>query len=135
MNTTDIRQAILMAADKIERFPGQFDFGETRVPSAPTDCGCALGWFGYFAGTEKDLVVSFVSEGLLGVTDNVFYGRMHSMERPGEAWPAFGADCAACLRRYADTYHPAEPEQHWITSYLRRLSVAGESGQYVGGVA
>lgn len=118
MNTTDIRQAILMAADKIERFPGQFRFSALCVPTDPKGCGCALGWIGYFANAAKDRCVSRVSEGVLGIGSNEFYTRMENMRFPGEDWMIRASDCAACLRRYADAHHPAEPEPDCLDAYM-----------------
>lgn len=135
MNTADIRQAILMAADKIERFPGQFKFRICSVPQGPGGCGCAIGWIGYFSGERPKECVFHVSERVLHVGHTDFYDRMDHLQAPGEYWLLRADDCAACLRRYADTYYPANPEQPWLADYLRRLSVAGKTGQYVGDVS
>jgi hypothetical protein len=108
----DIRQFVLMAADKIHRFPKQFDFWMCSVPSSPNDCGCALGWIGYFADM-RDEAVSIVSEKLLGIDGGAFYGRMDGMNID---WAYSSSVCAATLRRYADTYLPAQSEQREQTS-------------------
>lgn len=103
----DIRQFVLMAADRIERFPDSFDFWACRVPSSTCDCGCALGWIGYFADM-RDEEVSIVSEQQLGIDGGAFYGRMDGISME---WVNSSSACAATLRRYADTYLPAQSDQ------------------------
>ena len=44
----EIREAILAAADQIDRRPHTFVFCEASVPVSEYACGCALGWIGYF---------------------------------------------------------------------------------------
>ena len=51
---TTIREAILKAADHIERNPREFNFSSTSIPSE-RGCGtpgCALGWIGYFGSVS-----------------------------------------------------------------------------------
>jgi hypothetical protein len=99
-SVADVRQFVLMAADKIERFPKQFDFWMCSVPSSPNDCGCALGWIGYFAGRRLE-PVGRASEELLGFDSAVFYDRMDGMNA---RWAYSSSVCAKALRLYADTY-------------------------------
>jgi hypothetical protein len=116
MNT---REAILRSADHIERRPGEFDFDSVDIPDRP-GCGtpgCAIGWIAHFTGYDE--INSRGFDRVLPVTATEFYIRMDEMSggaRPvpgsfsyveGE-WRTSAAVCAATLRRYADTYHPAE---------------------------
>lgn len=119
----NIRQAILKAADHIERNPSAFNFGAVRFPK-PNDCGtpgCALGWIGVFAGLPDMYARSLdrsdswcvlrAAREVLGLpdkchTDSVFYERMD--EVAGTDWRHSAATCARALRLYADRYHPAE---------------------------
>lgn len=105
MNTTDVRQFVLMAADKIERFPGKFVFTAIWVPSDGDGCGCALGWIGYFARRHREPVET-TSIALFGVDGAKFYARMNAVKQDGESWIISASDCAKCLRRYADKYLP-----------------------------
>lgn len=102
MNTRDIRQSILMAADKIERFPHQFEFIQTDIPDSCTGCGCALGWIGYFAGVRG--INANAVELLTGARDtSVFYTRMSEIRH---GWTYEAKACASNMRSYADKYFP-----------------------------
>jgi len=101
-----VRQFVLMAADKIERFPGKFNFGAIWVPSDGDGCGCALGWTGYFARRNGECVED-TSRALFGVDSTAFYRRISALQQDDDCWLIRASDCAKCLRRYADTYLPA----------------------------
>src|ERR1700760_2850261 len=49
----DTYQAILRAADHIDRQPQLFDFERTRIPGNCRTPACALGWIGFFAGRTQ----------------------------------------------------------------------------------
>lgn len=108
----DIRQAILKAAEHIDRSPRDFYFLHTTVPHACGSPGCAIGWIAFFSGEKKQLHVDDALPGTLGITQDEFYDRMTKCG----GGPRYGVDnwkdnsvlCAATLRRYADKYHPAE---------------------------
>ena len=63
----NVYDAIMKAADQIERYPETFDFGASRIPFTfegtlqarmlGKNCpvGCALGWIGHFIGRPKAL--------------------------------------------------------------------------------
>lgn len=105
MNARTVRQHMLMAADKIERFPEQFKFIMIRVPVDRDGCGCALGWLGYFASMH-DKSVEEVSQALLGIGSGEFYSRMNAMDAKPGYWDICASDCSERLRRYADAYFP-----------------------------
>ena len=118
----DTYQAILRAADHIERQPQLFDFERTRVPRNCRTPGCALGWIGFFAGRTEARIramlgLSFLHRGIAIVTVDAgsdpvitvsareFYERMDRLAACD--WRRDAAQCAAALRRYAATYHRA----------------------------
>lgn len=107
-----IRNAILKAADSIERHPGLFKWSSTRV--ANPDCGtpgCALGWIAHYVGCAvwrqkggwnyNALANAMGTDG-----DGEFYSRMSETFR-SHSWRLDATDCASALRAYADKYHPA----------------------------
>jgi hypothetical protein len=125
----NIRDAILKAADHIERNPGEFNFGSTKIPDGP-GCGtpgCALGWIGAFCGVVEAankvqdidscyygwrciaLVCSETDNGkqkpLMRMDSGQFYARMSGLVSD---WMCRADACARALRLYADKYHPAE---------------------------
>lgn len=110
----NIRQAILKAADHIERNPGQFNFMAAGVPHPCGSPGCALGWTGHFMGctdgfnevcSVMGLAITRPELPELGEFD--FYNRMDAINGDnGWRWEA--SKCAATMRLYADKYHPAE---------------------------
>lgn len=109
----NIREAILAAADHIERNPGEFDFHSLETP-AGLSCGtpgCAIGWISFFMGKRREMghVESWraplVAMGVGAYGDDVFYRRMDAVLH--SRWHDNAADCAAALRLYAYKYHPA----------------------------
>lgn len=127
----EIRQAILMAADHIERYPHEFNFMASGRPDRP-NCGtpgCALGWISTFAIEKTSAFMGFSAAcPALGIPENdhqEFYCRLSAAEtnsvRTLGAWsgsPEHWAHktqwhrrpdvCAHVLRLYANKYHPAE---------------------------
>jgi hypothetical protein len=116
----DTYQAILRAADHIQRQPQLFDFERTRIPGNCHTPGCALGWIGFFAGRTQARVramlgLSFLHRGIaivtvdagtepvITVTAREFYERMDKLVA-GD-WRRDAAQCADALRLYAATYH------------------------------
>lgn len=132
-----IYNAIMMAADHIERNPREFDYYCTGVPDAPCGSpGCAIGWVNFFTSTcgpgerllnERWLYISPNSAGrrpisckaALGVDDGKFYARMDELSG---GWRAHALECARALRRYAERHHghekpkPVVPDWNVIAS-------------------
>jgi hypothetical protein len=115
----NIRDAILKAADHIERHPTDFSFNKIFVPSCGTP-GCALGWICAFAGISAgdsiwyERIPGFVQH------SSVFYSRMNDLV--GHAWKRDAAVCARGMRLYADKYHPAEkPERNFARELMAGL--------------
>ena len=103
---TTIRQAILKAADHIERNPDEFDFSTNSIP-ASFHCGspgCALGWIGCNLG-EKE--IGRVAK-KLGHGFGEFLSIIDKLDVYPRNWHKNHLDCAIALRLYADKYHPAE---------------------------
>ena len=106
----NIRNAILKAADSIERYPQLFDFDSIYPPNA--DCGtpgCALGWIAYHLGI-KDWIGA--EDGRvyeeLGIAKNCCFPRLDTVcdsSNPFD-WKYSPELCAKTLRLYADKYHP-----------------------------
>src|SRR5438552_2834077 len=145
-------QAILRAADHIQRHPQLFDFERTRVPRNCHTPGCALGWIGFFAGRTQARVramlgLSFLHRGIaivtldagsdpiITVTALEFYERMDRLAACN--WRRDAIQCANALRLYAATYHQAgvfdpayvafrealsEQTQKWLNSQDSTLS-------------
>jgi hypothetical protein len=108
----NIRDAILKAADHIERHPGDFDFGSAMVPHTCGSPGCALGWLGHFIGGCT--TYRHVCDRVFGIDEYKFYERLTEAEmgpKPDWSYGTWHRDagvCARVLRLYADKYHPAE---------------------------
>ena len=100
----NIREAILMAADTLERHPDLWRWSNCHVPACDTP-GCAVGWIGHFAGCEVRLPIDVVAKEKLGLPhDGYFYDRMNDLV--GRPWSSDLALCVKGLRLYADKYHP-----------------------------
>lgn len=99
-----VYNAIMKAADHIERHPELFNFIEVRVPDCKTPA-CAAGWISHFMGHEP------VGQGITsGVTDvafdtpyGVFTSRMDILKK--HVWRFDPKICADTMRLYAETYH------------------------------
>lgn len=100
----NIRDAILKAADWIEKNPALFDFEVCEVPACGSP-GCAIGWIGHFMGRNagytgfKEIAIS------MGLPDHegTFYQRMDDINA---VWDRDAKACSHTLRLYADKYHP-----------------------------
>jgi hypothetical protein len=120
----DIREAILKAANQIERHPETFEFFSFDKPGCGTP-GCALGWIGAFMNFRHDSVsyAADTAEQVLGIQEGDFYTRMHTVLGGGkldDRWTDDAAMCAWTLRGYADAYHPAAPRDA-IPSSVRAI--------------
>lgn len=108
----NIRQAVLLAADKIERTPDVYKFNAYKVPGADDGgCGtpaCMLGWIALYAGQQAGEEVHTVCERLLGVGSTEFYARVRTVSGTGFCALLGAKEVPAALRAYADKYHPAE---------------------------
>jgi hypothetical protein len=113
MNT---REAILKAADHIERNPHLFRFSRTEIPDCGTP-GCALGWIGFFMGIEVGACILSTQPAI--ASDRDFYDRMTALTDP--FWIVSSETCAKGLRLYANKYHPAEIAEISVSSELNRI--------------
>lgn len=107
----NIYNAIMKAADQIERKPDQFDFMSCNRPKCGSP-GCALGWIGVSADqTIRTVDGDFawtVAENFLQLPDPfAFYSRMKGL-CGSEQWKFSAPLCAATLRLYAEKYHGHE---------------------------
>jgi hypothetical protein len=107
----NIYNAIMKAANHIERHPGEFDFNQIPIPGACGTPGCALGWIGFFYGTGKCAQLDNGYNGahavavLLGFSNaGPFYHRMGELDA-SRRWSCDPSLCARTLRLYAAKYH------------------------------
>ena len=129
---TTVYQAIVNAADHIERNPAAFDFMSVGIPDCDTP-GCALGWIGSFGGLTKSACgFSDAATDLLrlepepldggGITrsnDFTFYNRMDAL-CGNKVWRKAAHVCAATLRKYAEKYH-APAKRDLIPASVREI--------------
>jgi hypothetical protein len=112
-----IYDAILAAADHIEKYPQCFEFTNARVPSDRGDTGCALGWIGYFLNKhaaefpgprhwhdEVALDLLRVPRGYSFLSTSHIYERIECLAGTSR-WMDEADICAKALRRYAKKYH------------------------------
>ena len=147
-----IRDAILKAADHIERNPCSFDFWNNRIPKHCGSPGCVLGWIGFFAGLKDDIgsaqlaVTSYLNtnpqifysdlhdlvgdsnaeRGLPGNTERGFLAK-HGLERGWKTNPSLAVEA---LRKYADWKFPISTP-NWEEIASRRTVLPGEVSQEV----
>ncbi len=115
----NIREAILKAADHIERNKTSLSFMSTQRPSIDGQ-GCPLAWIGFFAGIERRegdhpspylYAHSTVAPLITGLyweeAQKEFFDRMNAL-RGSAGWTCDPRGAAKTLRAYADKYHPAD---------------------------
>lgn len=122
---TSIYNAIMKAADTIERNPDLFNFMSTNAPKP--ECGtpgCALGWIGFHAGYKSAVApdtMAGVAKDLLGLDMSYqFYDRMYDL-KGSKQWKYSANNCAAALRLYADRYHAQKPAFTGIPDSVRQI--------------
>lgn len=116
MKSLSVYQAIMKAADHIERNPREFSFGRVFVPTACGTPGCALGWIDFFLKTSSRVNPGWITSDPLGVDDSLFYARMKELASPH--WVVEASECVAGLRLYAEKYHGYEKPQQRPTSAM-----------------
>jgi hypothetical protein len=117
---SEIRAAILKAADTIERDGDLWNFGEVLVPDCGTP-GCALGWIGFHLGIPVGDPVTRTARVLYGEDHkgNGFYdGRFYrEIKKLGVGIAMCGAsDVPGALRSFADANFPAEKSKAGLDS-------------------
>ena len=106
--TVKIYDAIMKAADHIERHPNDFYYQSNLVPYSCGTPGCALGWIGHFLGLRGSVHTEVLPA--IGLRDLLDF----SMSRMDELVPVFSdwrhdpPECARALRLYAEKYHGHE---------------------------
>lgn len=109
MNT---RQAIIAAANQIDRTPAIFAYFNSRVPSCGSP-GCFIGLIACNAGFPHGESVHELCPALFGVSWDVVYDRVFDLsgralvKNHSVAWCSDPALTARTMRLYADKYHPA----------------------------
>lgn len=129
----DIYNAIMKAADHIERSPQDFNFNAISVPSCGSP-GCALGWIGHFMGFEPNRQCGFALSAvkMLGIPRNelpefIFYARMDKLIKD---WRDDPSTCARGLRLYAAKYHaPVVQPPDWNAIASRQTIGEHEKSQ------
>jgi len=98
----DIYNAIMKAADQVQREPDRYDFGGGMTP----DCGspsCMLGWIGHFLGLKQACNMD-VGKALGLPTTRPFYERVSDL-LGHSGYIRSAADAAQGMRLYAAKYH------------------------------
>lgn len=123
----NIYQAMMLAADQIERSPDLYDFQKVTVPECGTP-GCMIGWTGAFLGLKAGTLLEYMctpQDGVcakIGLSDQqIFYDRLRSL---GETDFHKDAKAAAkALRHYAAHYHSSErdDDRSAFDAFLKRV--------------
>lgn len=110
VEVSNVKLAMLLAAESIEREPALFKFTSVEVPSCGTP-GCAVGWMAFYLremeGEPGELrCVSWdrVSERMGMANEGAFYDRMNEATKSLGEWHTDASVCAAGLRRLAEEY-------------------------------
>lgn len=108
----NIREAILAAADHIERNPGAYNYQSNSKPSCNSP-GCLMGWIGFFAGVEE-AEYGYMGDVCSAVGFDYCDILRFTFAMPDDAYMQLGGlytksapVAAKVLRLYADKYHPA----------------------------
>jgi hypothetical protein len=101
----NIRQAILKAADHIEKTPGAYQFTNNDKPDCGTP-GCMFGWVGVFAGIECGNNLAYVSEVEQALGYRVTGLAKLADEHGISGYTTCPKTAAQLLRLFAGKYHP-----------------------------
>lgn len=111
--TSNIRRAILLAANRVAKTPRLFRFCEVAVPPDCKTPGCFLGWVRYYMGQDDSRTTFNIAPPQMGVSDGEFYSRMDKLSGfvfntpvKSRNWRHSGKLCAKIARLYADEFHP-----------------------------
>lgn len=130
----DIYNAIMKAADHIERHPELFDFETMLVPACGTP-GCALGWTAHFMQFDhEDANVGDFAAKMLPWSEGAFYEKMNRVFGAMRFdWIGDAALCARTMRAYAAKYHaPAPVVPDWNAMAAKQtVSTAARSQELV----
>lgn len=142
-----MREAILKAADHIERTPGCLNWSNGAVPprhmplSESTIPCCPLAWIGYFTERSVSGCHEMVAIDLRS-SSSLFYQELDSFVKGYISWKwwytlaedrlffrisPWATDrqiCADCLRKYADKFFPAKHEG--IPERVKEIFQVGE---------
>jgi hypothetical protein len=132
----EIYDAIMKAADHIERNPALFRFESVYIPGDCGTPGCALGLIGYFLGISEDraaqecggthtvphIAVQYLKTSWIDLfrhdeSSSEFYRRM--AELTDTLWKSSADKCAKALRLYAAKYHA--PQRTGIPAIIREI--------------
>ncbi len=116
----NVREAILRAADHVERHPRRATYSDPRIPRGEDGTGCFIGWINYFQLQQMSalrrwwngLGTNLVKPSLLGCwSEGGVFARVSDLADSGnwedrfwtihpEWWPKL-------MRAYADEFYPA----------------------------
>jgi hypothetical protein len=105
---TTVYEAIMAAADHIERTPDAYGFFFGDIPKSRDCRACALAWIGFFMGLSGEALdvaraIGCPSSTFEGSEEIVFYNRMNNLSNA--SWCCHSSRCVATLRLYASAYH------------------------------
>jgi hypothetical protein len=123
----NIRQAVLKAADHIERNPHLYEFYRNEVPECGTP-GCMLGWIGHFLGVKGSVGYEVcpamgLGEGQDGFIRNGIHELAVEESKRTNQWANYAGDAktaARLMRLWVDRHHPAE-SRALIPESVRRI--------------
>lgn len=145
--STNIREAILRAADHLEAHPEQYDIFRTNVGSnsgficggPPSEWrGCALAWIDKMASgkgsaeSASRIMNLKVGEEYFSDGFGDFRDRMNEFA-DYFAWTRNASECSRALRLYANKYHPADSAPRLDPAFVSwRDALALEHGYSTG---
>lgn len=121
-----IRSAILRAADRIEREPGCYSFGNVYAPVQGGGCGtefCMLGWIGHELGSAQKLS-HYVAAEILGMDVkrdyNIAANKIYDFIRASGFvdFQRSAKHAADGMRSVADKFFPASSTPDLDSAYL-----------------
>lgn len=105
---TGLRRAVLKAAKKLEEEPELYNFYRLEVPKAEKECGCILGWIGFYINQDFNLQFEDISDvceivfGYRGAAPDHEFGSMEYMLAIPGIYTREAACAAARLRYFAN---------------------------------
>lgn len=114
---SEIRAALLKAADQIEQNPESYNFKTNDKPDGCGSPGCILGWVGAFLGIESDPefpgayasdVVDAVGFSWTDISETVAPAALHPSEKIHGIYTNSPISAAVMVREFADIRFPVK---------------------------
>jgi len=114
----NIYDAIMKAAEHVERTPADYNFNRLYVPDKCGTTGCMLGWIGFFLGMFGQTNVAVKKA--IGLPHPGAYTFLTEMSG-GNAYMESNVEAAKTMRLYAEKHHAPPKVRTDVHPFVQKL--------------